>query len=52
MKKRVYDIIADIIGMLCLLGFIAVIAWATSPQFFSPCEQRSTIELCMPKGEK
>ena len=42
---RVSEKIYNLLAILCLTLFVAVIAWCLSPSYFGNCEQRTPIEI-------
>ncbi|MDY5466347.1 MAG: hypothetical protein SPF98_01980 [Campylobacter sp.] len=46
MSEKIYNLLA----ILCLTLFVAVIAWCLSPSYFGNCQQRTPIEI--PRCEK
>ena len=47
---RVSEKIYNLLTILCLTLFMAVIAWCLSPSYFGSCQQRTPIEI--PRCEK
>ena len=47
---RVSEKIYNLLTILCLTLFVAVIAWCLSPSYFGSCQQRTPIEI--PRCEK
>ena len=50
MREKVREKLFDILAVLCLTLFVAVIAWCLSPSYFGSCQQRTPIEI--PRCEK
>ncbi|MCI6178486.1 MAG: hypothetical protein MR964_04800 [Campylobacter sp.] len=46
MSEKIYNLLT----ILCLTLFVAVIAWCLSPSYFGSCQQRTPIEI--PRCEK
>ena len=42
---RVSEKIYNLLTILCLTLFVAVIAWCLSPSYFGSCQQRTPIEI-------
>lgn len=42
---RVSEKIYNLLTILCLTLFVAVIAWWLSPSYFGSCQQRTPIEI-------